>query len=203
MSKKLDNFIRKELEDSLVKYPLVFKDFLEMGDKTYDTLISRNIISFIIGAILAGMGYAFLVYFGAGNFTMILIALGLASPISIPVLITVILGGGAIGILIKKISDEQKKKFFKILPKYINSSLDLLAGLIAEFIYAKCNDRDKVIKILVEKMGYNEKVLNSYDFKKINDINKYQDKLIKLFNENNLDFDVFLHKINTLCGESI
>ena len=200
MSDKLDNFINKEVENNILKYPILFKDFLEMDDKTYDTLKkAESLVAFILGAIIAGMGYAILSYLGMGTLATILVALGITSPFSIPTLIAAIIGGGTIAIAINKISDNHKKKFFKILPKYINSSIDFLAQLIAQFLYAKCKDKNKVIKFLVEKMGYNEQFLNSYEFKNVDNISKYQNSLKKIFEKNNIDFNKFLEKTNTLC----
>ena len=200
MSNKLDNFVNKEIENSILKYPILFKDFLEMDDEIYDTLKkAESLVAFIIGALLAGGGYVLLSYLGMGTLTTILVVLGITSPFSIPTLIAAIIGGGAIAIAINKISDNHKKKFFKILPKYINSSIDFLAQLIAQFLYAKCKDKNKVIKFLVEKMGYNEQFLNSYEFKNVDNLSKYQNSLKKMFEKNNIDFNKFLEKTNTLC----
>lgn len=195
MSKKLDQFINKEIEDNILKYPIVFKDFLEIDDENFNS----NIISFLIGAIIVGGGYALISYLGMGTFMGILVVLGIASPISAPILIAAIIGGGTVAIALNKISDNHKRKVFKILPKYINSSIDLLAQLIAQFLYAKCEDKNKVIEILVERMGYNDKFLSSYEFRNVKDMNKYQNSLMKMFEKNNIDFNKFLSKINALC----
>ena len=199
MSNKLDGFINKELESSILQYPIVFKDFLEIDDKIYNELINSDLISFIIGALIAGGGYVLLSYLGMGTFTAILVALGIASPISVPLLVGLAIGGGAMAIAINKISDKNKRKLFKILPKYINSSIDLLAQLIAQFLYIKCKDKNKLIKFLVEKMGYNEQFLKSYEFKDVDNINKYQDSLRKMFEKNNMDFNKFLKKVSQFC----
>ena len=196
MSDKLNDFINSEIEESILRYPIVFKDFLELDEEVYKKLSKAgNLFSFFVGALIAGLGYYFLAMFGIGTFSGILLALGIASPVSVPILIVTIIGGGSVAVILKKISDKNKKKFFTILPKYINTPLDFLAQGIAEYLYVRCEDKNKMNEFLTDKMGYNEQFLKSYKFKDVK-IDKFQDSLEKLFKKNKVDFNKFLEKVD-------
>ena len=178
LADELDEFFSDEKE-VLVVDPLRFKAQLGIGEKAYGSLRTReNLRTFVealaVGGVASGAASSSVVagtfFANTGFVATALSSIGLGAAAVTPigwVIASGIVFGGAYAAA-SKLLERNKTTGLVVVPKYINTPLDVLAAGLVELMLpvsvkiaiadgAMCDrERDSITAYFVDKWGYNE-----------------------------------------------
>ena len=162
-------------EAVILDHPLVFKAALNIGDQAYKWLRTSGNLAKCLNAIVVALGTggstAIIQHLTASGFAKLLALIGLSSPATWPFILVGVVSASVYlgGSLIFKRS---KDKIIAIVPKYINTPLDVMAlELIAlmlplslKIAYADGeiapSERRAILDFFCQKWGYSAKFVD-------------------------------------------